>query len=272
MFAVVTDSTACLTQAEANSWNTELVEMLYSDGQRVFYESFTDCNGRFDNLISRGRWTTSQPSIGAYTTVFMRLLKKYDSVLCLTLSSRLSGAYSSALAAAKECGGDDRVHIFDSLSTAGGLKLQVKRACELSRAQVPMPQAVQTLEQERASVRLAFSVDSMGPLRRSGRIGVVRQAIGTVLNIRPILKLEDGAVFTSKMSKGKQDQIAKLIETVPSVASEIEVSYFGSPESALRLMEGLKARFPRLRIGVSSIGPVLGIHLGLTALGVSCRI
>ena len=271
MFAVVTDSTAYLTRAEAERLGVEMVGMGYSDGTSDHTESFTDCNGRFDKLIGSGRWTTSQVSAATFSEVFERLLVENEQVLCLTISSRLSGTHANALSAAKETG-KGRVFVFDSLSAAGGLKLQVKRACALREMGISASGAMRALEAERQSVRVVFSVDSMEPLRRSGRIGMVRQAIGTVLDIRPVLALQGGAVYNHKLSRGKTDRIRKLIGCVPEGATEIDVCYFGAPESAVQLMSGLKAKLADAELSVSGIGPVLAIHLGLTALGVAFRV
>lgn len=270
MFAIVTDSTVYLSKTQAKDWGVHIVEMTYTDSKKIYTESFSDHNGSFEKFINNGKWSTSQPSIDAYKAKFEELIKKYDNILCLIMSSRLSGAYSSALLAAKEVN-ETKIKVFDSLSTSSGLKLQVKRAVELNEQGANIDDVFNILETEKSKIRCIFSVDDMEPLRKSGRIGVVRQAISTILNIRPILMLEDGAIVTSQMSKGKQDQIKRLISSVHINAKEIDVAYFGSPDSAVKLMSGLTEKFTNAKITVSSVGPVLGIHLGLTAIGVAYR-
>ncbi len=267
MFALVTDSTAYLTKAEAKQWNVLVVGMNYTDSEKNYTESYSDCNGNFDRLIGKGRWTTSHPSIDSYKTQFNKPNKK--DVLCLCMSSRLSGAYSSALVAARETE-NKNVLVFDSLSAVGGLKLQVKRAVELRNKGLSAKEVMEILEKEKQSIKLIFSIDSMEPLRKSGRIGVVRQAVSTILDIRPILRLSDGSIVSSGLSKGRLDQIKKLIDSITNT-DEIDVAYFGSPQTALRLMGGIKQKHPDAQITVSSVGPVLGIHLGLTAIGVAYR-
>lgn len=271
MFAIVTDTTVYLSKAQAKEWNVNLVEMSFTDSNKIFYETFSDENKKIETFLNSTKWSTSQPSVSSFKNQFEELIKKYDSVLCLVISSRLSGAYSSAMLAAKEVNAE-KIKIFDSLSTSGGLKLQVKRAAELSKANVDINEAYSILETERDNIHSVFSVDDMEPLRKSGRIGFVRQAIGTILNIKPILMLEKGAIVTSQMAKGKSEQIKRLLNLVPLEAKEIDVAYFGSPEKAVLIMSKLTEKFNSSKITVSMVGPVLGIHLGLTAVGIAFRV
>lgn len=268
MFAIVTDSTAYLTRNEAEKHNVHIVPMTYISAGKSYNETFTDANGSFEKMINSGRWSTSQPAVAAFTGKFEELLGENSEILCIVISSRLSGTYSSASIAAREVN-PEKVIVVDSLSTSGGLMMLVKKARELSDQNIPLQEAAQIIEQMRNNISIVFSVDKMDALRRSGRLGIVRQSISTILNIRPILKLQDGAIISHSMSRGKPDQINKMVAEIPADAKSLVINFFGSLETVENLISVLRKKFPDIEPEICRVGPILGIHLGLTAIGVA---
>lgn len=122
-------------------------------------------------------------------------------VLCLTISSRLSGTYSNASLAAKSVGG--AIRIVDGRTTAGGSCLLLRHAAQRIREGAQLQPLAEELRALREQIGIAFSVTDMNPLRRSGRLGIVRQSVGTILNIRPILQLVQGGVVACDTARGK---------------------------------------------------------------------
>jgi DegV family protein with EDD domain len=110
-------------------------------------------------------------------------------VLCIVISSRLSGAWSSAVTAAREVG-SSKVAVIDSLSTAGGLYYQVVRARELADRGLSHAELADRCTEMRQSSGVAFSVENMSALRRSHRLGPLNQSVNTILNCRPVLLLK----------------------------------------------------------------------------------
>ena len=269
MIAIVTDSTACLSRKECSILGVRVIPIPYTCCGKSYQESYVDQNGDYAALLGTGEAATSLPSPASFAATFEELLKRGFDVLCLTISSRLSGSYSSAATAARQVG-RGRVRVVDSQTTAAGLWFLIRRARELANQNFTLDQTAMMLENMRSSMGVAFSVERMDSLRRSGRMGIVPQSASTILNQRPILGLRSGAVVSLGKARGRTEQIAAMIDCVPATAKEIAVIAFaGGEERARRVMEELARRFPDVPPVYREGGPVLGIHLGLGTMGLA---
>lgn len=270
MITIVTDSTAYLTKGQARRLGVSLVPVSFTIEGRSFSESFADQKGRYESEVGKHifQCTTAHPPISTFAAALEKELNEGNEVLCIVMSSRLSGTYSSAVLAAEEIG-DNRVTVVDSLSTAGGQYLLIQKARELLDGGFGRDETAAQLERIKKQVGTAFSVDNMDALRRSGRLGLVRQSVSTILNIRPLLTLEDGAIVAGSMARGRTEQIKALIAKVPPHAAQVVVEYFGPGIDPKKITSGLKQAGIEAQTTVCRIGPVLGIHLGLGVVGVA---
>lgn len=272
MIAIVTDTSAGFTKKEAQELGIHVVPMTYNVSDKLYFESFSDQNGDFESLIFKNPTaaTTSQVSSSAFYNVFEELINKGYEVLCLVISSRLSGTYSSACLAARELG-SEKVAVIDSLLTVGALRILTQKALDMANEGLLLNEIVNKLEQVKANetIGISFTVDNMDALRRSGRLGIVKQSVGTILNLRPILVLKDGAIVFKSISRGKADQIRELVNTIPSGATEVIIHYLEQTKNLDYLIKVIKNKFPNMRISDSKLGPVLSIHLGNSVLGIS---
>jgi DegV family protein with EDD domain len=270
MITIVTDSSVYIKREEAESLGIRVIPLTYTVKDWRYNESFIDENGDFESLLKNsGKFTTSQPNAASFLSCFEEELDKGNEVFCIVLSSRLSGAYSTAHMAARQTSASGRVVIFDSLLTAGGLYLLVKAAVELIKSGVTLSELSKKLLPIRDKISITFSVEDMTPLRNSGRLGFVRLSVGTTLNIRPILVCKDGAIVYDSTVRGNVGLIKKLAASVPESAKEIVINYIGENRSATNLYQILEAEHPGITIKLRKIGPVLGIHLGCSVMGVS---
>jgi len=270
MIAIVTDSTISIARKDAAALGLYIVSDSYSINGVPFLEGYADENGKFEKWIFADpeKCRTSQPPVTAFSQTFEELTAKGMDVLCLTISSRLSGTFSSACIAAQEME-KGRVAVVDSLSTSGGLWLLAKAARALIDGGASLCEAAQKLQELRDRTGIAFSVDDMAALRRSGRLGFVPQSVSTVLNIRPILLCSKGSIVARSAARGNAERVRRLVGHVPEDAAEIIVHYLGERENAEPLYLALCSRFPGVPVHVSRLGPVLGIHLGAGTIGVS---
>lgn len=271
MIAIVTDSTAGLTRQEAKDLGVVLIPMTYTVSGTVQAESFVDENGDFERLIAanNGELHTSQASIGSYMKAFASLRSADVSVLCLTISSRLSGTFSNASVCARELGGTG-IRVVDSHTTAGGLLILIRHARRMLDEGYSLDQAAQSILAMRSQIETWFSVSDMTPLRRSGRLGPVRQSVGTILNLRPLLCCREGAVVSCGMAHGRAEQLRSLAKAVPPHAEDIVVEYISERDSALRLAAMLEEKCGH-PVPLRRVGPVLGIHLGLDVISAIWR-
>jgi len=269
MITIVTDSSSYFKEKEALEAGIKLVPINYSVHSQQYSELFSDQNGDFESLLKSGpRSSTAQPSIGAFLSCFERELAVGNEVLCIVISSRMSGTYRSACLAAERAA-NKGVAVFDSHSTAGGLYLLVKAAAKLVDQNLSLSEIVERLPAIRDRITVTFSVDSMLPLRKSGRIGFVRMGVSTILNIKPVLLCKDGAVEFDSIARGNTDVIKNLIGKISPDAQEIVINYIGSDQLATDLYNMAKQSFPQAALTFQKMGPVLAIHLGQQVIAVS---
>ena len=133
MIAIVTDSSACLYKAEADRLGVTVVPMSYSlPGQPSYNENYMDTSGNFEMVIARNlsRLRTSQATFSAFMSTFNDLIDSGMQVLCLTISSRLSGTYGNARMSAKETD-PENIAVVDTMTTGGGMYMMILEARRL---------------------------------------------------------------------------------------------------------------------------------------------
>ena len=268
MIVIVTDSSACLTREEAERLGVVMVPMTYSWGSSASQpERYVDENGAFERLIDQypTQMHTSQASMAAFVAAFQEALDEGSDILCLTMSSRMSGTYSNAVFAARELA-PERVRVVDSLSTAAGMAMLLRAARERIDAGDGLEQTARTLEELRRRVEIVFTVEDIEPLRRSGRIGSIKSSVSTILNIRPILRCKDGALVSSGIARGKNDQRRQLLQSVPAQVKKVALMAYRSDEQLRVLEHALHLR--GIETERRPLGPVLATHLG-SAVGLA---
>lgn len=270
MIVIVTDSTAYLTKQEAAQLGVVYVPMTYTVDGVLKTEGYIDefvYDGKLN--YSNSDLKTSQPGMGSFLNTFASLRAAGHEVLCITISSRLSGAFSNACVCANELGCKG-IRVVDSRMAAGALALFVLRARELIDAGGTLDEVADTLQTEKSSIHTYFSVRDLTPLRRSGRLGLVRQSVGTILNQRPILTIRDGAVVYYEVSRGQNEQLRKLAARVPEDAKDVVVQCMTEVNAAQRLSEMLEKKCG-VSVPIRKVGAVLGIHLGFDVIGTTWK-
>ncbi len=262
MIYLVADTSACLTRQEAQQLQVLMVPMYVSQGGTGMHpEGYVDDwqPGQPGSLLG---YTTAQASHAAFSDLFMKLKAQGHQALCVTLSSRLSGTYMNALRAAEEAGG--HVQVVDSRSTAGGMYLLLKEARALLDQGTPLQQVFEHLKKLRGRLKTLFTLQDMEPLRRSGRLGMVRMSVSAMLNVRPVLALEDGAVVSRALARGRQVQMRQLMDGIDRAQGPIVVQHCADEEAALSLTQRLTAQGKQ--VITRKLGVVLVVHLGFPIL------
>lgn len=270
MIVIVTDSTAYLARQEAKDLKILKIPMTYTLGDDTYLEGFADdYAGGIARIFDGGEKhaKTSQPGMNTIHHRFARLRAANCEVLCLTISSRLSGTYSNAAVCARELGGKG-IRVVDTRCAAAGHMILLWEAKRMIDCGMELDAIADELIRLRDKVKMYFSVRDLTPLRRSGRLGFVRQSVGTMLNQRPILTFSDGAVEYHDTARGANEQLRKLARVVPEGADHVTVQSAAGNAAAEKLRAALEEKYAT-QIPHRLIGPVLGIHLGLDAIGVA---
>jgi len=273
MIRVVTDSTANISPDIRRKYGIEVVPLrvifpdaTYRDSVDLSVEDF------YQKLAtSTPLPTTSQPPVAEFEEVFERLTSAGDSVLAVLISSKLSGTVASA-EAAKQHLPDAPIHIFDSYQTSGPLHLMVEYACEQAAAGAALETIVAGLETLRSRIRTYFVVDTLEYLQKGGRIGGAAALAGSLLRLKPVLVLEDGAVDAWAKIRGKRKAVQVALESIrehvgTGASVRAMVVHSQCEREAREFAQQAQKALQCPSIAISELSPVIGVHVGPGVLG-----
>ncbi len=276
--AVVTDTTAYLPPDLVQRWEIVCVPLyvVFGSKRTVKETEIDDYPAFFEELRSADSLpTTSQPSVGDFIACFEEQLSKDRDVISIHLSAGISGTFDSARQAAeqleREGKGGERVRVFDSATTAGGLGLLVLTACTASEAGGTLDEVEEQVRQARADLKIWFAVDTLEFLKRSGRIGAASAWIGSTLKVKPILSLESELTPVERVrtsSRAFERLVDYARQRHESGADGWVVQHIAAHDEAERLTERCREVFGRDPAFVGEIGPVLSAHVGPGLLGI----
>lgn len=245
-------------------------ERAYQDGVDLDHKQFYELLIESDALP-----TTSQPTPAQFEDAFRAAVEAGETVVCITLSSKLSGTHQSARIAAEEFS-PGQVYVVDSLNVSIGEAILIQRAFQLADRGLDAPAIVQALEKERCQVRLVALLDTLEYLKRGGRLSASAALVGGMLGIKPVIAVEDGQVKVLGKARGSKNGSNLLIQEIGK-AGGIDfdrpycLGYTGLSDDILQkyiadskeLWEGKADQLP-----ISTIGGAIGTHVGPGAIGV----
>jgi len=220
---------------------------------------------------------TAAPNVGQYYACFKRIIDQQESdVLCISLSGKLSSDYTAAVDAAKMLSGENprnKVTVIDSLRAAAPQGLLAVEAAKRFRAGETIEDVVQYLMDARHRSGLIAALDSLDYLAQGGRIGKAAYLVGSVLQIVPILTINDeGIVAPSTIIRKKEKIIPGILsilakETPGFTKLGLSVMHADAVEEAEVLRQSLKELYPTLDIPIGEFTPVMGAHAGPGLIG-----
>jgi DegV family protein with EDD domain len=274
MIKIVTDSTAYLPQDIIRQHDIRIVPLYVHFGEEAFKEGVELSHEEFYARLQKAPRlpTTSQPSAGEFHEVFNELTDAGHEIITLTISSKLSGTWNSAMAA-KDMLPEAKISVVDTLSTAVGLRLMVEVAAEAAATGATRQEITAQVAAIREKMHLVFVVDTLEYLAKGGRIGNARALLGTVLKVKPILALEDGVIEPVEQVRSKRKAMARLVdiicESVGDKGADAQVAAMNAlvPEEAKAFAQEVEARLGCAESSMSMVGPVIGTHTGPGVVG-----
>lgn len=269
---VVTDSSADLSASVARDLSIEVVPLKVRFGEEEFADGVDLTPAAFWARLrdSRTMPRTAAPSPGDYERAFAKVLSEGASgIVCVTLSSKVSATYEAARLAAETMAGRCRVAVVDSLTVSAGLG----NLCRVAARQAAQGADVQTIAAQTTASRDASSlygaVETLEYLRRGGRIGTARTLLGTVLSIRPLLRAKNGIVDLAAIARTRRRALAWIADRLEADRPVESVTVFHAEAADLEMfVQMLAARVPDQDVDVTTMGPVLGTHVGPGTVGV----
>lgn len=273
--AIMTDTNSGLSSAEAEKAGIHLLPMpVLIDGE-VYYEHKTIDPAEFYRRMSAGAdVSTTQPSPGDLTELWDRLLKDHDEVVHIPMSSGLSGSCESAIMFAREY--DGRVHVVDNHRISVTMRQSVLEARHLADLGKSASEIKEYLEKDGLEASIYIAVDTLEYLKKGGRVTAAGAAIGTVLNIKPVLQIQGGKLDAFKKVRGMKAAIKAMIAGLESDQSTrfkgqpllIRAAYSGDPSIGDMWQAELSKAFPQYRIDKDPLPLSIACHTGANALGV----
>lgn len=266
---IITDSTSYIDKDYALEKDISIIPLSYTFEGETYKEGFT---GEFDDFFKRLSKSkdfpvTSQPATGDFLKEYEEALKKYDEIIVLTISSKLSGTYNNALLA-RSMSEEDRIFVVDSKQAASNLKALVEAAIDMIESGKSREEIIAHIVEKERRMAIYFTVGTLEYLKRGGRLGAISSIIGSVLNIKPVIALRDGELGLLEKTRGKNKAVKKIIEMIPSDVKRIGVCHILNYDEAVSLKEKLIEKFPEALITIDELGPIVGAHLGSKTIGV----
>jgi DegV family protein with EDD domain len=272
--AWVTDSTAFLDEELKNHPDLYQVPMTvildekeYVDGRDLTAEELFE---RLKTLKTPPK--TSQPSIGAFQEEFEKLSKDYDEIVTVLISSKLSGTVSSSEQAAQLV--DIPVTTIDSKILTYPLTALIKKGMELEKQGLSTVEIKEKLARSIPTNETYVLIGSLEQLHRSGRMSGLQFFLGSMLNIKPIIAIEDGALNAKEKVRSEKKAIERITQYLRDSYQkysfkEVYLLYGLHEQHALEWMETLKMEFPEINFLCCPLGATIGVHAGENTLGIS---
>lgn len=270
---IVTDSSACLSREYCQEHDIAVMQLSYTfegetaqegapEGWDTFYERFA---------ASEDFPKTSQAGMHMFLHAFEQALgaEGYDSVVCMTITSGVSGTYHAAQTAAGMVD-PERIHVINSKGGGSSLKMLVLDTVERIGQGMDVQQVVELAQQDVTQLRYQFTPGSLEYLRRGGRISAAMAMLGGALKILPLIELMDGEMTVVERIRGGQKKVVdKMIARLPERVRKIGISHVLALEFARDVEAKLRAKYPNAAIRIDQMNPVIGCHLGPGALGIA---
>lgn len=271
---IITDSSCDLGINFIEENNIELIPLLLNlDGETINDDLGKSLGYRefYEKLRAGSMPSTSQINIYTFEEKFKELLDEGYEILYIGLSSALSGTFNSANMARNnilEENPNAKIAVVDSISVSMGLGMLIKKACKMIEEGKMIEDIVQWIEENKNKVIHAILVDDLKHLKRGGRVSASTAAVGSILNIKPLLKLNNsGAVEAAEKIKGKKKALKRLASIVKEKAINIEneilyIMHGDALEEAEYLKETILQELNFKEVKIEYIGTVIGTHGG----------
>jgi DegV family protein with EDD domain len=271
--ALITDSTCCLPQEYIKKYNVHVVSLKIIYKDREYIDGVNITADEVYSKLNEELPTTSMPSIQAVSDLYQKLIDQgYTHAICLPISSGLSGTINSFRLASEQYEDKITSFIFDTKILSMGVGLSVIEVGKMINLGKDFDYICNQIPKLRENTSLYFAVDTLEYLIKGGRIGKVTGGVGQLLNLKPIITMdEDGSYTTLTKIRGSKQAFNKLVKLATDILDQckgkVVVMTGTMHEEAKSLVEILGNHPNTTFIHSGSITPVVGIHSGPRILG-----
>lgn len=279
--AIVTDSNSGITQAKGQALGIYVLPMPFMINEETFYEDIDLTQEQFYEKLSSGaNIGTSQPSPESVMNLWNEVLKEYDEIVHIPMSSGLSGSCQSAILLAEEYGG--RVQVVNNQRISVTQRQSCLDAKLLAGKGMNAKEIREFLEADKFNSSIYIMLDTLYYLKKGGRITPAAAAIGTMLRLKPVLQIQgdklDAFAKARTTNQGKSIMINAMkndIETRFGGMTEdkhiwLQIAHTANLEAALAYKEEILAQFPGYDIHIDALSLSVACHIGPGALAFAC--
>ncbi len=280
---IVTDSCGGISQEEAERLGVKVLPMPFYFGDDCYYEGVSITKDEFFKRLNEGeKVSTSQPSPEAVMELWKEALCEFEQILYMPLSSGLSGSCNTAKMLAGEDEFAGKVFVVDNGRVSTPMHRSILDALELIDEGYSAGEIQEILERSRADMAIYLGVETLEFLKRGGRVTPATAVIGTLLNIKPILKFDVGVLDSFKKCRGMKKARAEMIEAMKQEfdttfreyveRGEIYLLAASSADEATtkEWLSEISEAFPGMEILCDDLSLALACHTGQGALGIGC--
>ena len=274
-YVFMTDSDSDLPFSYVDELDLTMVYMPYMiDGKEYFDDLGRSGKQKeyFDNMRAGATPVTSLLPQAVYEEYFEPVLEQGKDILFVAFSSQLSGTIRNIYAAREELlekYPERKITVVDTLSISAPQTILILKAHAMYREGKSMEEVAAWLEENKLKAQAWFTVDDLVYLKRGGRIGAVAAAMGTMLDLKPIITdTKEGKLVSSEKVRGRKQALRvlvdKAVENIDDPANaDVIILHADAPEDAERLESKLREKIPALnKINTYYVGPVIGAHCG----------
>ena len=280
---VATDSHSGILPVRAEQLGVKVLPMPFYVDEECYYEGVSITREQFFEYLKEDKKvSTSQPSPESVMEFWREGLKEYEQILYIPMSSGLSGSCYTAMALAQDEEFEDKVFVVDNGRIATPLHRSILDALEMAEEGLDAAQIKAILEADKSNMSIYIAVETLDNLKKGGRISPATAALGTLLNIKPILKLGTEVLDTYKKSRGMKKAKKEMIEAMQNDFETTFREYYEKGEVYLMAassadeqttqewVEEIKEAFPGMEVMCDYLTLGISCHTGEGALGIGC--
>lgn len=277
---VVTDSNSGITPDEAKLLGVEVLPMPFYINEQMFYENIDLTQEQFyERLAAGGDIKTSMPLVGDVTDKWDELLKEYDEIVYIPMSSGLSSSCETAYMLSQDY--DGKVQVVNNQRISVTMRQSVIDAKNLADAGKNVAEIKQILEDAKFESSIYIMVDTLTYLKKGGRITPAAAALGTLLKLKPVLQIQGekldafAKARTVKQAKNimieaMKSDFEKRFDSADGAKMNLEIAYTYDLAAAETFKEEVQAAFPNNEIVMNPLSLSVSCHIGPGALAIAC--
>ena len=276
--AVLADSIACLTPEMVRQYQLRIIPLNIHFNGQIYRDGVDITSTEAYRLLEKApdHFASSPASIGEYVSAYREVSAHAESILCITLSSKLSTLYNMAHLAKEEAKNElpqTTIEVLDSKTAAVGEGLVASSAAQAAAEGKNLAEVTKVAETVRDKVNVIGIMETIRHVYRTGRIPKITAQVGSMLNIKPIFTISEGAIRVAGLCRNKEQAVKRALnmmkEKVGASPVHVAVAHADALEEGERLKERISSEFNCVELWLTDFSPIMGYATGTGVLAIA---